>query len=354
MKKECVENSANHEEPQSKSRKMETMRYSWKMKIGEILQIKPYLNDIEKYPLLSPDEEAYLFQLYEAGDEKAFEKIIQSNLRFVIYVAKSLTWYWVPIEDLIQEWNIWLIEAAKKFNHTKWFKLISYAVHNIMNRMQYQIMNLDKSFTSIPRWSVRKIQKFIENFFSENQRYPTHEELNEFCIENNMWYDFAWYYETYTKKFRKIPLNHNKREYQEMWIDPERLKEINKDNIENTKYVELIPDDWENIEQNLNNQDIAKLTEELLSKITEYEREVIKMYFWIWRKPMTLDEIALRFWLTRERVRQIKEKWIKRLKRMCEYCDLYTKLTKTLEVNLWTPPEKEESKNVYPNIQNDN
>ena len=88
------------------SRQRESIKYAWKMQIADILEIQKYLNDIEKYPLLTPDEEAYLFSLYQLWDEKAFEKVIQSNLRFVIYVAKNFIWCWVPLADLIQEWHI--------------------------------------------------------------------------------------------------------------------------------------------------------------------------------------------------------------------------------------------------------
>lgn len=327
------------------SRQRESIKYTSKLQIADALEIKTYLDDIEKYPLLTPDQEACLFQLYEAWDKRAFEKIIHSNLRFVIYVAKNFMWSWVPLADLIQEWNIWLVESAKRFDHTRWFKFISYAVYYIIQKM---LSAIDKSngFSGKPTGSIRKMNAFVENYLQENERFPADSELKDFCANN--WMDplFIKYYMGHTTDSEIIPLNHTSLEYKEMWIDPETLKEIYIDSMLFDNYSEMLPN-WEENEvtKPLNDEDIQKVISSLLSKLTEFEREVIIMFYWIWCRPMSLDEIWIKFGVTHERARQVKERWLKRLKNLIKYryWYMYERVINLIDIDL---PRKDEDDEI--------
>lgn len=345
MKNE-FENSLNSKAGEnSLSRQREAIKYASKLKIVDVLEIQKYLNDIENYPLLSPDQEAYLFQLYERWDERAFEKIIQSNLRFVVFVAKNFMWSWVPLADLIQEWNIWLVESAKKFDHTRWFKFISYAGYHIIQKMLLAI-NRSNGFSGKPAGSIRKMNIFVEKYLQENEKFPADSELKDFCRDN--WIDplFVQYYIGHTSDSEIIPLDHTSVEYKEMWIDPENLKEIYNDSIQFDNYAEMVSN-WEENEvtKPLNDEDIQKVISSLLSKLTEFEKEVITMFYWIWCRPMSLDEIWIKFGVTRERARQVKERWLKRLKNLIKYryWYMYERVINLIDIDL---PRKDEDDEI--------
>lgn len=323
----------------------EAIKHASKMNVADILYIKDYLNDIENYPLLKPEEEAYLFQLYKNWNEKAFEKIIQSNLRFVIFVAKKYIWQWVPLADLIQEWNIWLIEAARKFDHTRWFKFTSYAVYNIISKILDTISKANSGLTEVPKGSYNKVDSIVYNFLQENWRPPVYRELKELCEDNWIKENFIIYYDNKKYNLLSIPLNHTSVEYKEMWIDPKLLNDIFNDSIPFNSYDDMLPDENENqVTENLNYEDIKKIIEILLNKVTPYESEVIKMYYWIWwYKAMSLEEIWCKFWLTRERIRQIREKWLKRLKNFIKYRPyMYEYIINSINVDLWVYKDEDE------------
>ncbi len=322
--------------PDTTGLKEQKRRLSYRAKKSEGLDsIKRYLNDIEKYKVLTPKQEVDLFVRYESWDENALNEIVNHNLRFVVYLAKSFLKYWVPIDDLIQEWNIWLYEAAKKFDHTRWFKFISYASYFIVNNMIWFINSYEKMwFTRISKIPFAKIRVIIEEFFQENERYPNDEELED-IFEEILGDRFVKYikYIEYTIKYIQaktwwelvVPLNHTEWELRDRGINPDGLFEVLQYKPESwDPYIDVVPAE-NNVEILTNQKDVKRIVTFYVDKLPDYEREVLKMYYWIWgQQPMNLFEIWSKFWFSQERARQIKEKWVDRLKSIMpkEYVEL--------------------------------
>ena len=257
--------------------------------------LNKYLNDIKKEPLITAEEEVLLTQKIKKGDTLAQEKLIKANLRFVVSVAKQYQNQGLSLPDLINEGNMGLIKAAEKFDETRGFKFISYAVWWIRQSI-LQALAEQSRIVRLPLnqvGSLNKINKALSKFEQENERKPSAEELAEVL---DMPID---------KIFDTIKISGRHISVDAPFVEGE----------ENSLLDVLVNEDSPVADASLNNESLSKEIDRALdSLLTERERDIIKMFFGLGMQEMTLEEIGLKFGLTRERVRQIKEKAIRRLR----------------------------------------
>ena len=253
-----------------------------------------YLQEIGHEELLTVEEEVELAQRIRKGDRKALEKLTKSNLRFVVSVAKQYQNQGLSLQDLINEGNVGLIKAAEKFDETRGFKFISYAVWWI-RQSSLQAIAEQSRIVRLPLnqvGSVNKINKVLNKFEQENERRPSINELAEKIdlpeekIEDAM---------KVTGKHISVDAP---------FIDGEESSLLDTMTSSDTPTA-----DNELVLESLRNE-IARA----LQFLNERERNVIEAFFGINQQEMTLEEIADKYSLTRERVRQIKEKAIRRLR----------------------------------------
>jgi RNA polymerase primary sigma factor len=254
-----------------------------------------YFKELRKIKPLSPDESAELAARSHNGDPKALGKLVKANLRFVVSVCRNYQNQGVPLSDLINEGNLGLIEAAKRFDEKKNFKFISYAVWWIRQAIllalseQSRIIRLPPNRTGL----IHKIGRTQSKLEQKYRRTPNAEEIaNELSLEENN-----------VRETMKIGNTH-------LSLDaPLKYGE-------NSKLIDVLHD--ENQERPDDSAMDISLREEIelaLDTLSEREKEVIKLYFGIGEETThTLNEIAHRFNITRERVRQIREKALNRLK----------------------------------------
>src|SRR5574344_2406429 len=254
-----------------------------------------FLQEISKETLITPEEEVALAQKIKNGDQAALDKLVTSNLRFVVSVAKQYQNQGLSLPDLINEGNVGLIKAAKRFDETRGFKFISYAVWWIRQSILQAIAENSRivRLPSNQLGSLNKLKKEISKLEQELERPPSEEELAErlgIPVDK-------------IKTIMGISGRH-------ISIDAPLVAD------EDVNFVDVLPnEDTPPTDAELIKESLSLEIERSLSTLTEYEREVIKMYFGIgMAHALSLDEIAMKFGLTRERVRQIKEKGIKRLK----------------------------------------
>ena len=257
--------------------------------------LNKYLNDIKKEPLITAEEEVLLTQKIKKGDILAQEKLIKANLRFVVSVAKQYQNQGLSLPDLINEGNMGLIKAAENFDETRGFKFISYAVWWIRQSI-LQALAEQSRIVRLPLnqvGSLNKINKALSKFEQENERKPSAEELAEVL---DMPID---------KIFDTIKISGRHISVDAPFVEGE----------ENSLLDVLVNEDSPVADASLNNESLSKEIDRALdSLLTERERDIIKMFFGLGMQEMTLEEIGLKFGLTRERVRQIKEKAIRRLR----------------------------------------
>jgi len=261
----------------------------------DIKSLDKYLQDICSEELLTPEEEVQLAQRIKNGDQAALDKLTRANLRFVVSVAKQYQNQGLSLPDLINEGNVGLIKAAKRFDETRGFKFISYAVWWIRQSILQAIAE-NSRIVRLPAnqlGALNKLKKEMSKLEQELERPPSEEELAERV-------DLP---EEKIKSILGISGRH-------ISIDAPLVAD------EDTNFVDVLPnEDTPPTDDGLMKESLSLEIERSLSTLTEYEREVIKMYFGIGlAHPLSLDEIAMKFNLTRERVRQIKEKGLKRLK----------------------------------------
>ncbi|MDL2315080.1 RNA polymerase sigma factor RpoD/SigA [Bacteroidales bacterium OttesenSCG-928-C19] len=261
----------------------------------DIKSLDKYLQDICSEQLLTPEEEVQLAQQIRNGDEKALERLTKANLRFVVSVAKQYQNQGLSLPDLINEGNVGLIKAAKRFDETRGFKFISYAVWWIRQSILQAIAENSRivRLPSNQLGALNKLKKEMSKLEQEYERVPSPEELaDKMDIPHDK-----------IKNIMGISGRH-------VSLDAPLVAD------EESNFVDVMPNEDtpatdELLMQESLNQEIARS----LSTLTEHEREVIKMYFGLGiPHALSLDEIAMKFDLTRERVRQIKEKALKRLK----------------------------------------
>ena len=253
-----------------------------------------YLQEIGREELVTPDEEVELAQRIRKGDQEALEKLTRANLRFVVSVAKQYQNQGLSLPDLINEGNLGLIKAAEKFDETRGFKFISYAVWWIRQSI-LQALAEQSRIVRLPLnqvGSLNKINKALGKFEQEYERQPSNEELAEMIdIPKDKISDTL-----------RVGSRH-------VSVDAPFVEG------EDNSLLDVLPnDDSPSADKTLVNESLNTEIERALSTLTDREREIIKSFFGIGCQEMTLEEIGERFGLTRERVRQIKEKAIRRLK----------------------------------------
>ena len=261
----------------------------------ETLSLDKYLHEIGKVDLLSPEREVELAKRIKKGDREAFEELIKSNLRFVVSVAKQYQNQGLTLPDLINEGNLGLIKAAKRFDETRGFKFISYAVwwirQSILQALAEQSRIVRLPLNKIG--SINKINKTYARLEQENERAPSAEEIAK---ELDM-----------TVNDVKESLKNSGRHIS---MDAPLIE-----GEDSNLYDVLNTGESPNPDKSLLHESLKVEIERALETLTPREADVVALYFGLGdAHPMTLEEIGETFDLTRERVRQIKEKAIRRLK----------------------------------------
>ncbi len=255
--------------------------------------IEKYLREVAKIDLISPAEEVELAQKIKKGDIKALEKLVNANLRFVISVAKQYQNQGLSLPDLISEGNIGLIKAAKRFDSTKGFKFISYAVWWIRQTI-LQALAENARIVRLPVnkvGAVNKINRIFSRMTQEFEREPTPEEL-----ANELEYD--------SETIKELLSYAEKTAYLESPVS-------NSD--DKMTLLDILPNDSN--ERNEEKLELKQQIDNLLSKLPDRDAQIIKMYYGIGvSHKYTLDEIAKQLGLTRERIRQIKTKAMRKLR----------------------------------------
>ena len=261
----------------------------------ETASLDKYLQEIGKVDLITADEEVELAQRIKAGDQRALEKLTKANLRFVVSVAKQYQNQGLTLPDLINEGNLGLIKAAQRFDETRGFKFISYAVwwirQSILQALAEQSRIVRLPLNKIG--SINKINKMYALLEQSNERPPSAEEIAE---ELDM-----------TVNDVKESMKNSGRH---LSMDAP-LVEGEDSNL----YDVLRSGESPNPDRELIHESLQTEIERALETLTPREADVVRLYFGLGdQHPMTLEEIGETFDLTRERVRQIKEKAIRRLK----------------------------------------
>jgi len=240
-----------------------------------------YLKDVRKHNVITRQFELELAKRIAGGDDTAIGELVNANLRFVIAVAKEYQNQGVPLADLISEGNYGLITAAKRFDHTKGYRFISYAVWWVKQAI-LQSLNDNSRTVRLPANMINKLSKIkkeIERFEMENQRKPSCNEIE--------------YIHVPSCSSLSAPINE----------EGDELSSLLKDDIFDS------PDKMNEKEDTLKYQ-----LEMVMSKLSYREKEIVNCYFGIYGEPMTLEAIGEEFDLTKERIRQIKEAAIRKIR----------------------------------------
>jgi len=253
-----------------------------------------YLQEISKVGLITADEEVNLAQRIREGDQAALEKMVTANLRFVVSVAKQFQNQGLPLGDLINEGNIGLVKAATRFDEKRGFKFISYAVWWIRQAVMQAVAEQSR-VVRIPLnrvGTINRMNRTLSNLEQKFQREPSVEELGEIL----QWAPDE-IRDTMQMGTRQVSID-----APFMPGEENGLLDLLENDLEQTPDSELI--------HNSLRQDVQRS----LSTLTVRESDIISLYYGLSGPPMTLDEIGIRFNLTRERVRQIKERGLTRLR----------------------------------------
>ncbi len=259
--------------------------------------LEKYFNEISKYDVLTPEEELRLFQEYKSGSEHALTRLVFHNLRFVVSVAKKYQHIGLPLGDLINEGNIGLIKAAQRFDETKGFKFISYAVWWIRQSILQSINDKSKKVrTPLSMNAVSsKVQAEITKFMQYNERTPSIEELSEATgiKEESIRRSMSSYQKC---KSLDAPISSD---------SETSLTEVMIDESSNQPDHDLVVKETQQRE-----------VKHLLGMLSERQAQVISMFYGIdHKRPHTLESIAEEIGLTRERVRQIRDRGLDKLRK---------------------------------------
>lgn len=260
----------------------------------ESQSLDKYLHEIGKVDLITAEEEVILARKIREGDQAALERLTKTNLRFVVSVAKQYQNQGLTLGDLINEGNLGLIKAAKRFDETKGFKFISYAVWWIRQSILQAIAEQSR-IVRLPLnqvGSLSKISKAFSKLEQEYEREPSPEELADML-------------ETTVDKISDTLSNSGRH----VSMDAPFVQ-----GEENT-LLDVLENHEPNTDSSLMNESLSEEIKRSLSTLTEREREIIVLFFGLsTNHPLSLEEIGEKFNLTRERVRQIKDKALQRLR----------------------------------------
>lgn len=275
---------------------MRQLKISKSITNRETASLDKYLQDIGREDLITAEEEVELARRIKNGDQQALEKLVRSNLRFVVSVAKQYQNQGLSLPDLINEGNLGLIKAAQRFDETRGFKFISYAVWWIRQSI-LQALAEQSRLVRLPLnqvGSLNKIKKVTSRLEQKYERAPSLDEIAQSMDMPEHKLD-----KTLQISTRYISMD-----------APISTQE------EDTKFLDVyISDDMPRTDSGLMRESLNREIQRSLSTLTEKERDVINLYYGIgMNHGLTLEEIGAKFNLTRERVRQIKEKAIRRLK----------------------------------------
>lgn len=275
---------------------MRQLKISKQITNRESQSLDKYLQEIGKVELITAEEEVELARRIKEGDQAALEKLTKANLRFVVSVAKQYQNQGLSLGDLINEGNLGLIKAAQRFDETRGFKFISYAVWWIRQSI-LQALAEQSRIVRLPLNRVGAISKISQTFSKLEQKFerePSPQEIAE-SMESMS--------ETEVAQTMRLSGRHVSMDAPLVQGEESRLLDV----LENDE--EPDPDDG------LINESLSKEVERALSTLSQREAEVIRLYFGIGvEHSLTLEEIGEKFDLTRERVRQIKEKAVRRLR----------------------------------------
>ncbi len=256
--------------------------------------LEDYLNDISKQPLLTAEEEVKLAQCIHNDDREALERLVCANLRFVVSVAKQYQNQGLTLPDLINEGNIGLIKAAEKFDETRGFKFISYAVwwirQSILQALAEQSRMVRLPLNQVS--AVSRINKLIMKFEQEHERKPSAYELSELIDE--------------TPEKIRDSLRANGR--------PMSINAPLGEGDDSTLLEVISDENTPQADRGMIDKSLATEIERMLDTLDEREKTIVEMCFGINNREMTLDEISEKFGLSRERVRQIREKALLKLR----------------------------------------
>ena len=261
----------------------------------ETASLDKYLSEIGRENLITAEEEVTLARKIKKGDTKALEKLTKANLRFVVSVAKQYQNQGLTLGDLINEGNLGLIKAAQRFDETRGFKLISYAVwwirQSILQALAEQSRIVRLPLNKIG--SINKINKAYAKLEQDFEREPSAEEI-------------AKVLETTSEDIRDAQRSAGRH----VSMDAPLIQG------EENSLMDVIEDeDQPHPDASLIHESLRREIERAISSLTSREADVLRLYYGLsGEQPLTLEEIGSRFDLTRERVRQIKEKAIRRLK----------------------------------------
>jgi RNA polymerase primary sigma factor len=277
---------------------MRQLKIAHKITTRESQALDKYLNEISKLPMLTPEEEVKLAQRIREGDQDALHQMTRGNLRFVVSVAKQYQNQGLSLSDLINEGNVGLIKAARRFDETKGFKFISYAVWWIRQSILQAIVE-NSRIVRMPLnkvGSYNKVNEAYISFVQEFEREPSDEELGEV-------------------------LGMSERDVQSMLRSGSRHVSLDAplagtEEGDATMLDVMVPEEGGEPDLELMSESLREEVAQGLNILAPREVEVIASYYGLnGYTPLTLDEIAELYGLTRERVRQIRERAIRRLRK---------------------------------------
>jgi RNA polymerase primary sigma factor len=263
---------------------------------GSSISLKNYFKDLRKIEQISGDDQIELAKLAKAGDSKAMTKLVECNLRFVLTVAKDFQRYNIDVEDLINEGNMGLIKAVHKFDASKGYKFISYAVWWIRQAITQYIYD-NGNLVRLPTNKISiigKVNKASERLYHKFDREPTIEEIQEIT-------------------------NLTEDEIKSTYLDSTKCLSMDQKVSEDSEFqlIDIIPGETlEDIDGKLNGESLKTEINNVMDELSDREIKIINLFFGLnGNSELTLKEIGEELKLTNERVRQIKEQAIKKLRK---------------------------------------
>jgi RNA polymerase primary sigma factor len=275
---------------------MRQLKISQSITYRDSQSIEKYLQEISQIEMISPEEEAILARKIKSGNQEALQRLVSANLRFVVSVAKQYPNHYLSLNDLINDGNLGLIKAAQRFDETRGFKFISYAVwwirQSIIQAIQEQSRVIRLPINRVS--DLNKLGKAFAHLEQKFEREPTYEELSS-------------------------EVNLNIEKVEETMRAGRKHQSIDApfEEGEASSLVDVLEDsNSSTADTNMAYTDSLKIdTTRILARLTEMQRQVVEMYFGLHNKEaMRLDEIAQELGLTKERIRQIKDRALLRLR----------------------------------------